>query len=189
RGTGRLSNAIAGRRKPRNVVLPVEAVLFVAIVVVLGFIFSFAVGVETGKRRSSDVAYAELAETVYVSPDKDDLAELPGPAVQDVSRGASRDASLPQIPAPETTEKTAKPVDMDAQKPYTIQLISYREKSKAEAKANELKKAGKPAMIIRNNLYYQVCAGSYRDRKDAEKDIKLFSEKYKGCFLRRKDSE
>ena len=49
------------------------------------------------------------------------------------------------------------------------------------------KRKGYQASMMRKNGWYQVCVGSYLNKKEAEADFKNFSQKYKDCFLRAKN--
>ncbi len=83
-----------------------------------------------------------------------------------------------QNPGPAAVEASAKP--------YTIQLVTHRKKSLAEAEMAALQQMGFTSSIIPSGEYFQVCAGQYASKEEAKKDQARFSSKYKDCFLRRR---
>ena len=70
--------------------------------------------------------------------------------------------------------------------PYTIQLSTYKKQDLAEKEAVAFRHSGFNSTIISGNGYYAVCVGQYATKDAAKKDLKIFSVKYKDCFLRRR---
>jgi len=67
-----------------------------------------------------------------------------------------------------------------------VQLISYKDKAKAEKEAAHLASEGYGAFIMPSGEWFQVCAGGYETFGGAEAAKKNFEKKYKGCFVRKK---
>ena len=74
----------------------------------------------------------------------------------------------------------------DINKPYTLQLVTYRNQAQAEREVALLRRKGFYSVIIASGDYYQVCVGQYMTREHAKKDLKMFSASYKDCYLRRR---
>ena len=70
------------------------------------------------------------------------------------------------------------------EKPYTIQLVTYRKKELADAEIATVRKMGYTAYIDRKGEYLQVCAGQYATKDTAKRDLATFQKRYEGCFLR-----
>ncbi len=162
----RLTKKILPKRKLHILQIPLENIVSFAILVILGFIVFFALGVEKGKRHAQVLHKDEeliVLETEEVTP----------------------------MPALEEKEvvKEAPEVIAEIEKLYTIQLISYKDKKLARIKVKELEAMNIKADIVQRNKWFQVCAGSYVDKKNAESDLKKFSKEYKGCFLRNKKED
>jgi len=159
-----ITKNIMHRRRPHLHIFYVylEQAVTIALLVIMGLIVSFALGVERGKK--------------YMIIDLREV-QKPAPVVssETVQEPPKEDFKM---------EKADKAIDIS--KPYTIQLISYKKRELAEDKVEELKKVGLEADILERNSWYQVIVGAYVDRKSAEADFKKFSKIYKGCFLRNK---
>lgn len=74
----------------------------------------------------------------------------------------------------------------DPNKPYTIQLVTYKKKEIAENETALLRRQGFFSAIIPSGEYYQVCVGQYADKAEAARDLKTFSARYRDCYLRRR---
>jgi rare lipoprotein A len=55
---------------------------------------------------------------------------------------------------------------------YTVQLGSYKSKPDAEAQAKKVKNGHVEKVIVHNETYYRVYAGSFTDAKEAQKEMK-----------------
>lgn len=148
-------NALA-KRTPMTLRFQPEQIISLAIIVVLGFVISFALGVEKGKRLKPVVETEEvvLADTV----------------VKETQVAAVR--------------KQVVTAQAPRERLYTIQILSYKDEKLALAKVAELKKKKINASVMRENKLFQVCAGRYADKKEAIGDLRNFLKEYKGCFLR-----
>ncbi|MCK4463492.1 MAG: SPOR domain-containing protein [Candidatus Omnitrophica bacterium] len=160
----RLTKKILPKRKPHILQIPLENIISFAILVILGFIISFALGVEKGKRHAQVLHKDE--KLIILEAEK--VAPMPALEEKEIIKEA------PEVIAEEG-------------KPYTIQLISYKDKKLAQIKVKELETMDIKADVIQRNKWFQVCVGSYVDKKDAESDLKRFSKEYKGSFLRNKE--
>jgi hypothetical protein len=150
-----------GSRKPVLVSTSVEQLILALIIAILAACLVFFLGVLRGRSLSP--------------PPK------PAPA-------AGSPALRPVSPAPATRPAGVPPAILvqDADRPYTIQLVTHKRKDLAEREASMLRSSGFFSVIIPSGEYYQVCAGQYLNKEDAKKDLRFFSAKYKDCFLRRR---
>jgi cell division septation protein DedD len=104
-------------------------------------------------------------------------------------RAEERLLSLP-VPAP-VQPKAAAPVPAPRQeapaKPerFLVQLVSYQEKSKAEALVRKITAMGKPARLETTELpdkgtWHRVVMGEFAGRQEAQEAIDAVSRKIKG---------
>ncbi len=157
-------------QKPILLNTSIEQVILAGIVLILAACLVFFLGVVRGRHLSA----SEPVKTLKVSP----LVRTPQTAVLARAVPANPER-LPMKPPP----VSAAPQNLD--KPYTIQLVTYKKKDLAEREMASLRRSGLSSMIIPSGDYYQVCAGRYSNKEEAKKDLQFFAAKYKGCYLRR----
>lgn len=114
-------------------------------------------------------------------------ASIARPYAQPVSQAATRRApgspsTTPSVQVPAAAAVMA----ADPSKPYTIQLVTHKKKEYADHEASLLRRSGYPAIILQKGGYFVVCVGQYANKEEAKRDLKLFANKYKGCFLQRR---
>lgn len=161
-------------QKPLLFTTNVEQLVLAAILFVLCGCFVFFLGVLRGR------AIARYEKNVSAPA-------LPRPAPAPTMPAPVKVFSTPPAPAHATAQRPApSPLVLDETKPYTIQLVTHKKKPLAEKEVASLRRNGYLSWIIPSGEYHQVCAGQYRNREEAKKDLWLFSSKYKDCFLRRR---
>jgi len=155
-----IARRITKRQKKLYLNIPLENIVFTAIIVLLFVIVSFALGVERG--RKLNIKQTASIETESVLPEKKFLSEKK------------------ELPAEE------KPVvNKVLDKRYTVQLVSFRKEKVAEEEKAKLLKKGIDAFVVRSGSWYQLCAGGYPNMKEAEKAKEQFVKDYKGCFIKK----
>ncbi len=166
---------IAKTHKPLLLRTTIEQGILVGIGLILTGCFVFFLGVLRGKYLSVRVPQVWVQKKAQASPaTPQKTAAFTGAPV--------KAAAYPQ--APSVKSATEPPARVN--KPYTIQLSTYRKQDLAEKEVVELRRSGFYSTLISSNGYYVVCAGQYDTKEAAKKDLKIFSAKYKDCFLRRR---
>ena len=165
-------------QKPIFLSTSTEQILLASILLILSFCLVFFLGVLRGRaletRLTAGAAAAGENAPLPVRPaHHDTLVAAAAPATT---------AAVETRPAASALLPTA----LNLNKPYTIQLVTYKKKALAEKDIGDLRQKGYAAMIITSGEYFQVCAGQYFNKDEARKDLKLFSVKHKDCFLRRR---
>ena len=161
--------------KPILLNTSVEQIILAGIALILVCCFVFFLGVIRGKSLNSK-------GIEIVSVKKEIVAQIPAQTPpktvsQPLSLNpANRVVSSPISKEPETANS----------KPYTIQLSTYKKRDLAEKEVVVLRHSGYYSTIIQSDDYYQVCVGQYATKDEAKKDLKIFSAKYRGCYLRRR---
>ncbi len=159
-------------QKPVLLSTSLEQILLVSILLILAACVVFFLGILRGK---------SMAATGGVVPMS--TQPLPRKTTQVLPPRAAPRAGLGT-----STVKTATPKDpaWDLGKPYTIQLATFKKQDMAEREVDTIRKKGFQAFIIASGDYYEVCSGQYVSKEDAGRDKKLFSARYKDCFIRRR---
>ena len=170
--------SLAKSHKPILFSATMEQILLAGILLILVMCFVFFLGVLRGKslRMERPASAAAPVARVVTAP------AAPAPvAIQPV---VVSQTSVPVATAASATRPKLT-VD-DPLKPYSIQLVTYKQREYAEKEAKGLRRVGFFTTIIPSGDYYQVCAGQYASSDEARRDLVYFSSKYKGCFLRRR---
>jgi len=175
----RFARRILPRKRKRIIQFSLESCAFISIVIILGFIILYSLGFENGKK----IANKNLAEKttkenikkdMYVTGKNSKLADRHGQDILDENEDNNENAKEDEYVH-------------DWEKPYTIQVISFKVERRAEAKVKALEKLGYEAMIIPSGAWYQVCVGSYLSEKEAEEDLGRLKTRYRDCYVRIKE--
>ena len=166
----KITDKITQKRRKLYANIAMENVVFTFIIAIMCVVTAFALGVERGKRLASEpqVIKKEIAPERQKSPEA-------------------------RIPQEVTGQIELKPIEVGKPDkispkslPYTIQLISYKQKDIADTEINKLLKKNVDAHIIASGRWYQVCAGHFRSVKEAERALRELEDQYQGCFVRKK---
>lgn len=160
-----MARKVLPRHRWRIVSVSFENILLTVIFFIFGIIIAFVFGFEMGKGQGEPKISSAVTEAIPVSAPADMTAADDAAAEKEDTGGRS----------------------VHSGDGYTIQLISYRDKRKAEDKTRSLNAAGDAAHIISTKKWHQVCVGSYVTRDEALEDLVRFSSTYKDCYLRRKN--
>ncbi len=151
-----------------NISVSYEVLIIVLIGAVLAVSVVFSLGVERGRNLSGkDIAIEEIETPATVEPVSVQVAEAPEPATQ---------------AAPVNVE----PPKPAAEKPYTIQVASYKAKDMADKELSRLRSAGYSAEVIKKGNYFILCVGSFESKDSAKKVLSEMQKKYKGCYTRKR---
>lgn len=163
-----------------------EKTLLIIICFIVTSIISFSLGVEKGKRQASLNLNANL-ETASLQPtvtkQKTDAAikvTLDGPKRTPNSSAAAKTDSI---------KKESPNLPMQAISPdvYTIQVASFKDKTRAEREAERFKKKGLQSIILSKGQYTILCIGRFPNKESARAllaDLKK-QKRYNDCYLRR----
>ena len=185
--------SISRPQKPILFSTSVEQIILVSILLILAGCFIFFLGIMRGKALASKDQIAVSARPAPLAPQGDLKRVQPVRAVVTTQVTVKEVvATTPKVklaaPAVLPAKALAKPspATLDLNKPYTIQLVTYKKKDLAEREVAGLRRNGFYSAIIASGDYYQVCVGQYAAKEEARKDLKVFGSKYKDCFLRRR---
>ncbi len=141
-----------------NLSLSYEVLIIILIGAVLVASIIFSLGVERGRSlNAGDV-------------------ELPAP-IQPV-------VPVPAPVEPVVAEAPKTPVAVD--KPYTIQVASYKTRDIADKEIPKIRAMGYSADIMKKGDYFILCAGSFATKDAAKQAVAAIEKKYKGCMIRKR---
>ncbi|MDD5545710.1 MAG: SPOR domain-containing protein [Candidatus Omnitrophica bacterium] len=157
-----------------------ETLFIILIGVALVAAIIFSLGVERGRSlNSADV-------------------EAPAPVEPVVEAPSVKPAPLPVAEAPKTLPKAPEPVKTvavkpvvsaaasAADKPFTIQVASYKGRDAAEKELSRVKATGYTGEIIKKGNYFILCVGSFATKDAAKQTLAAMGKKYKGCLVRKR---
>ncbi len=165
--------ALAKSYKPILISTTIEQIILVCIVLILTACLMFFLGVLRGKL---------LSKSAYVRP----ILKTVQPAAVVPPRVAASPIPASIKPAAQALKPQRTDQIQNNNKPYTIQVSTYKKQDLAEKEAVALRRSGYYSAIIESGDYYIVCVGQYISKDAAKKDLKTLNIKYKGCFLRRR---
>ncbi len=168
-----------------------EQIVLYGIVVILACCFIFFLGVLRGKSIRAMIEPSSPTSTLparAAAPTATrSAATFPTSFTTSSRSSAASSQPIARTEPPASSKATsAAQLLTDLNKPYTIQLCTYRGQALAEKEVALLRKKGYYSFIIPSGDYYQVCAGQYMTKEHAKKDLKVFGSAYKGSFLRRR---
>lgn len=171
--------------------VPLEWVLITAIVLIIGCVVIFMMGVEKGKQiqkeayRYSRPVFSEeiLLKTALTPPTT--APKAPQPALTAPTPAPISPQSLPVSRPPLTANREPQKVASEGKKPYTIQLAAFRTENQATKEMAVLRTKGYKPRILAKGGYYQVSVGQYQNREEAAGDLKTLKKRYKDCYLRK----
>ena len=161
--------ALAKTQKPILISTTLEQLLMVSILFILLLCGVFFLGVLRGKSLRPS---AVLSPAERTAPPRTAAA----PTARPVAVAAPVFAAPPAPAAPAVSPE----------KPYTIQLVTYRKREYAEAELNAVRKMGFSGYLVQKGEYFLVCVGQYASKDGAKKDLNAFHPKYKDSFLTRR---
>ena len=163
----KIANKIAKRQPKLYLNMPLENIVFAFIIVIMAVIVAFALGVERGKNTSKNTkAVAKIIDT-----------DKPEVKVEEKIETAPQEKI--EVPVEVVAEKE------EVAKPYTVQLISYKDGKLANREKDQLVKKGIDAFIVRSGNWYQLRAGNYKNVEEAKKAQDKFNDTYKGCIIKK----
>ena len=145
-----------------RITLRIDHLSVVAISALILYVLVFSFGVEKGKEMAFNEIKAEKAKKVKMAEE-----------LQSVQVGTE---PLPQVasPAPLVPKESAY---SGLTGKYTIQLITFTSRPRAEQEVKKLKGKGHRAFVLPSGKFFLVCVDAYEEMKDArEKLVELQSE-------------
>lgn len=145
-----------------------EALIITLIGVVLSASILFSLGVERGRSLEFTAPVTETAlNEIKIAPSVNAAEERPA----EVQR------------QPEVKKAAALP---SKDKPFMIQLASYKTRDTAEKEAAHLKSKGYISDILKKGDYFVLCVGSYAKKELASQALPYWERQYKGSVVKKR---
>lgn len=171
-------------QKPILLTTTLEQILLACIVMILVLCGVFFLGILRGKSLVGSGVLSRPAPAVAaVRAPMPVRAAAVAPAAPASSGPVRALTAAPAAPAPAAPSGSA--ALTPAKRLYTIQVVTHKKRSYAEAEMAAMAKAGFKGKILESDGYFVVCVGQYAAKDEAKKDLSLLKAKYPDCFLRR----
>ena len=174
--------ALNKTQKPILVSTSTEQIIFLSILLILALCLVFFLGVVRGKFLTP-VAQVQHPTNIQGAAPVPVSHMLAMPQYRSQVRSDAVSAPAPKRPLPASSF----PIVPAANKPYMIQLVTYKRADLADKDVLAFRRNGYQAIVVPSGDYYQVCVGQYATKDEAKKDLKFFGSRYKDCFLRRRN--
>ncbi len=161
--------------------LSYEGAIFSLIIFLMLCVIMFSIGVERGKN-SRNYVKEEIkkdVKPVSVRPQVKNVQTNP----VSVNKLKSAPAVAYNTPKANTVAQVRTPQEA-VKGNYTIQVLTYRDKSTAEKQVQKLTQNGYKPFVIFSGGFYQICIGRYSVRENAKIDLANLRRNYKDCFIR-----
>ena len=191
----------------RRFMISLEGLFVAFMVVAIGMLVAFSIGVERCKRISrvdknipSRPVRAQTTElpSTNPSPDRQKVAmnttRVPNPRalVNNPAPAALNDdppaqqQPLPRVVVPHVADNVddEEEVKKNIDKSYTIQVASFKNQEYAEKEAMDLKKGGYEPFILPKGSHLIVCIGKFATKSEAERFSQKLKSKYKDSVIR-----
>lgn len=186
------------------ITLTLEKLVFISIGIVMCMVIIYALGVESGKRRTAQVPFQPkqlqaVARPQVLPAKKTRAATIPGarqsmvqiPALQ---KNVSGKAGTPFVQVSQVARQPASTISAktvpapDASKPYTILAVTFSRKETAVSGAALLNKEGLNAYVVYGAPYYRVYVGAYADAysPQSQKDLAKVRRIYRDAMFKLK---
>ncbi len=169
-------------QKPILLSTSLEQILLMVILLILSYCAVFFLGVLRGK----SIVQLEPRARVIARP----TVAMPAAEAPRVTLSAPIPTRIPQTtqtPVTATPQVTilATPA-INPAKPYTVQLVTYKNSDLTKSEISYWKKRGYNAFASLSGNYYVVYAGQYANKEEAKADLAVYKKKYKDAYLRRR---
>ena len=145
--------------------LSYENIVLLVIVLIMLLVIFFSLGVEKGKRINTVETGREIEEEL--------VFEIPEVKEMEI---IIEEAKVIEEKVIEVVQKP---------RPYTIQVIAFKNEKKANKEIALLKNKGYETFIISSNEWLQVCVGQYANREELYKDFDALKNNYPTCYVRK----
>jgi len=164
--------------KPRylfaNLTLSVENVVVIGIITLMTMVFAFSLGVEKGKKITSFSSSVEERPPVSIlNP------SAKTPAV------SATPPQINQAKKPPVVASATVNLPSTSNKPYTIQVASFKDDQYAKKEASVLKNKNLDSFVISKGNFFIVCIGKFSKKEEARGLLAKLKRTYNDCLVRR----
>ncbi len=192
--SGKEGENLQPRYMAAQISLSLENLVILSIVAIMMVIFSFAMGIERGKKIA--LSAPESSETVAANVP---AAKNDRDTVKDDAKVSSVDSQKMKAPAlsSQTMVKGKPVVDVGAAPAaaatavagsgaYTVQVATYKNEGPAQRAADVLKQKGfKDVYVLPKGSYTIVCVGNFQRKEDSSDTRRQLKSLYRDSLVRR----
>ena len=162
-----------------NISVSYEAFIIGLIGLVLIISIIFSLGVERGRN-------LELAKGSYKDIQPQVGTKVKEPQIQPTEKPIEVEAQKqPETKPSEQKIKKVVPVPTE-EKPFTIQVASFKTRTLAEKELTHLKNIGYSSDVLKKGSFFIVCVGTYEKKELAQQTLRDLTRIYKDCYVRRR---
>lgn len=158
-----------------NIAISYEAVIILLIGLILTTSIVFSLGVERG--RNLNFSEAPKKDVRLATETKANGAQI-----QSTEQPAEVQKQPEAKPKEQETEKTVPTTSEE--KPFTIQVATFRTRTLAEKESLRLKNTGYSSGVLKKKEFFIVCVGAYAKKKLAQQTLSDLRRIYKDCYVR-----
>ncbi len=190
-----------------QITLKLDKALLLLIVMMFAFGLSHSFGVERGKRimeRKIEALIPTQTQTFSAPDPMEDPQEVVESETLLVAKTGKQDLKLPTppiegptgislrrktiVPPSEASETPTPPTPTELKKMghFTVQLVTYDNKTLAEKEITRLKSKGYEGFIIPSGRFFQVCANYFDNKSKARTDLEALKQtgRYPDAYVR-----
>lgn len=159
--------------------LQLDKVLLLSIALIFAFTLSHSFGVERGKRLMEKKFEAMIPTQIQTFP-QDDPMNDPSEIVE--SETVLMVDQPVELPNPVTPTKN----ELKQLGNFTVQLVTYDNKTLAEKEITRLKSKGDEGFMIPSGRFFQVCANYFENKSKARSYLEEIKQtgRYPGAYIR-----
>lgn len=162
-----------------NISVSYEAFIIGLIGLVLIISIIFSLGVERGRN-------LEFAKGSYKDIQPQVGTKVKEPQIQPTEKPIEVEAQKqPETKPSEQEIKKVVPVPTE-EKPFTIQVASFKTRTLAEKELAHLKNIGYSSDVLKKGNFFIVCVGTYEKKELAQQTLRDLTRIYKDCYVRRR---
>ncbi len=182
-----------------QITLKLDKALLLLIAVIFVFTLSYSFGVERGKR-IMERKFASLIPAQTQTFSQQDPTNDPSEVVESetvlIEKAVKPDLKLlsPAVEGPTGTSfvqasenlTPPSPAELKKMGNFTVQLVTYDNKSLAEKEITRLKSKGYKGFIIPSGRFFQVCANYFDNKSKARSDLEVLKQtgRYPDAYVR-----
>ncbi len=160
-----------------NIAISYEALIIGLIGLVLTASVVFSLGVERG--RNLEFVELPLKDKGLQPVTETKINEVQVQPAEKASEGQKQ----PEVkPKEQEIEKTVPVAPIE--KPFTIQVATFKTRTLAERESSRLKNIGYSSDVLKKKEFFIVCVGAYAKKELAQQTLRDLKRIYKDCYLR-----
>lgn len=162
-----------------------ETLIIMLIGIVLAASILFSLGVERGRslETSSVISSPRATQPVNETTASEMIKISPANTIIDEPMEVQEVAAIKPVKKQEAVKTVSSAAE---DKPFTIQIASYKTRDLAERELTRLKNKGYSSDILKKGDYFILCVGSYAKKELANQALPSWERQYKGCIVRKR---